>query len=73
MERCDLWSDEIIAFRATTCEKRNHHVSEVLKVNNKRLNIYGFRKVSRDIILKRFIIAQCKFNQKVVRKLFYNF
>ena len=56
------------------CAKRcNHHVLDVLKVNNKRLYIYGIIKVLRDIILKRFKIVQLKFFQKVVRKLFYNF
>ena len=59
---------------ALECAKRhNRHVLEVLKVNNKRLLINGFLKVSRDIILKKFKFVRRQFNQKVVRKLFYNF
>ena len=51
---------QLSRFALECAKRRNHHVLEVLKVNNKRLYINGFIKVSQDIILKRI-------------KLFYNF
>ena len=44
-------------FALECAKRRDHHVLEALKVNNKRLYFYGFINISRDIILKKFKIA----------------